>query len=108
MKYTIRLNIKAWNPLTSKVDTRRVWEVEQAQNKDSASAVWHCANVIIRQHDGKEIPIIDLFAQARLLQAKEPKVPGQKRPPIEFVYWGIVMRGQDDAIVIQEGRSDVQ
>ena len=107
MKYTVRLNVKAWNPLTSKVDTRRLWEVEQAANKDSAKIAWHCANVVIRHYDGKEVPITELFAAARLLQTREPKVPGQKKPPIEFTYWGIVMRGQDDAIVIQEGQHDI-
>lgn len=91
MKYIVRLNQRAYNPITSKVDPRRVWEVEQCATKDSEKVIWHCAEVLI---DG--VPFRTFFVLPN---------PGDK--PFEASYEGIVVRGQDDAIEIKEGRHDV-
>lgn len=103
MKYIVRMNLKAWNPLTSKVDMRRVWEVEQCQSKDSEKCIWHCSEVRIRTRDGVETSIGDLFAK----EMKAPLPQGEKRKPVEIVSHGIVVREADDAIVIREGGHDV-
>lgn len=91
MKYIVRLNPKAMNPLTKRIDARRIWEVEQCADKDSERVIWHCADVKI---DG--LPVHKFFIL--------PK-PGE--PPWEFSAFGIVVRDQDNAIVIRTGRHDV-
>lgn len=90
MKYLVRLNKKAWNPILGKVIEGRVWEVEQVANKDSAKCIWHCANVKIRRNE-VDTPISQEITQS-----------GMKVKPteIELAYSGIAVRGQDDSIVI--------
>ena len=87
MKYLIRLNKKAFNPVTKRVIAGRIWEVEQAANKDSEKVIWHCGDVRI---DG--VPIRELF---------------DLTPEWECTCFGICTRGQDNAIEIKTGRSDV-
>jgi hypothetical protein len=100
VKYIIRLNMKAYNPITGKVDPKRVWEVEQAATKDSAKCVWHCAEVTIRR-GSVDTPIRDIIKQRF-----EDKPESGKVKLVEFEYWGVVFRGQDDAIVIHERGAD--
>lgn len=90
MKYIVRINPGAYNPLTRKVRADRLWEIEQCKTKDSAAVKWHCADVRIDQ-----TPINQLF--------NLPK-PGEK--PWEFECFGICVRGQDNAIEIKTGRHD--
>lgn len=91
MKYIVRLNPRARNPLTRKIDVSRVWEVEQLADKDSERVIWHCSEIRVGDR-----PIRELFVL--------PK-PGEKATEMEFT--GICFRGQDNAIVIQEGAHDV-
>lgn len=91
MKYLVRLNPRAYNPLTNKVDPSRLWEVEQCADKDSERVIWHCADVRVNT-----MPIRDLF-----------KLPKSGEPPWEILLSGICVRGQDNAIEIHEGRHDV-
>lgn len=92
MKYIVRLNPKAFNPLTNKVIVARLWEVEQCADKDSEKVLWHCADVRINDKPIREIFVL-------------PK-PGEKA--FEVSCSGICVRGQDNAIEIKEGRHDVQ
>ena len=87
MKYLVRLNKRAFNPVTKRVVPGRVWEVEQAANRDSEKVIWHCGDVRI---DG--VPVRDLF---------------DLTPEWEHVCFGICVRGQDDAIEIWTGPHDV-
>jgi hypothetical protein len=82
MKYLVRLNPKALNPLTGKIIPGRLWEVEQCADKDSEKVIWHCADVRV-----DATPIRELF---QLL-------PGI---PWEGAYFGICIRGQDDVVEI--------
>jgi hypothetical protein len=91
MKYIVRLNPKAFNPITHKVEPSRVWEIEQCADRDSEKVIWHCADVRINN-----TPICEIFVL--------PK-PGEE--PFERTYFGICVRGQDNAIEIKEGRHDV-
>lgn len=91
MKYVVRLNTKAYNPLTGKLVASRLWEVEQCANRDSEKVIWHCADVRINQK-----PIREIFTL--------PK-PGEA--PFEVTYFGICIRGQDDVVEIREGRHEV-
>ena len=91
MRYLIRLNPKAFNPVTRKIITARLWEVEQCANKDSEKVIWHCADVRIDQRHIRE-----LFQLVK---------DGEK--PWEYACWGICVRGQDNAIEIKTGRQDV-
>lgn len=91
MRYLVRLNPKAINPLTGRIIPSRVWEVEQCANKDSEKVIWHCARIRIG-----DVPIHKIFTF--------PK-PGEN--PTELEFYGICVRGQDDAIVILEGKHDV-
>ena len=86
MKYTIRLNPKAFNPLTRKVIESRLWEVEQCANKDSEKVIWHCAEVKIGTK-----PVREFYT-----------LPKKVEPPWEMTVFGICVRGQDDAMVIDE------
>ncbi len=90
MKYLVRINARAFNPLTRKMDPRKLWEVEQVGNKDSESVRWHSADVRI---DTK--PIRELYAL--------PK-DGEKAWQMEC--YGVCVRGQDDAIMILTGPMD--
>ncbi len=90
MRYLVRLNPNAINPLTMKVRADRLWEVEQAGSRDSESVIWHCADVKI---DGQHVR--ELF--------QLPK-PGEK--PWEIERYGVCTRGQDNAIEIRTGSPD--
>lgn len=92
MKYLVRLNPKAFNPITQKVIVARLWEVEQCSNKDSEKVIWHCANVRV---DGQEIR--ELFY-----------LPKTGEKPFELSFSGICVRGQDDSIELKAGQHDVQ
>jgi hypothetical protein len=91
MKYVVRLNVRAFNPVTRKIDARRMWEVEQCKTNDSPGVKWQCANVLL---NGKSIN--ELFV-----------LPKEGEPPFEAVIHGIAVRGIGDAIEIREGRHDV-
>ena len=90
MKYLVRLNPKAFNPLTRKVIPSRLWEIEQCATRDSASVIWHCANVRI-----DSTPIRELYT-----------LPKEGERPWEAEYFGICVRGYDDAVEIHTGRHD--
>jgi hypothetical protein len=91
LKYIVRLNPRAYNPLTRKIDPSRLWEVEQCADKDSGKVLWHCANVKINGTYIREIFVL----------------PKEGEKPFERTYNGICFRGQDDAIEIREGRHDL-
>ena len=91
MKYIVRLNPRAFNPITKKVIPERLWEVEQCANRDSEKVIWHCADVRIG-----ELPIRMFFT-----------LPKAGEPPTELKFSGICTRGQDNAICIYERRHDV-
>jgi hypothetical protein len=91
MRYIVRLNPKAYNPITQKVIANRVWEVEQCANKDSEKVIWHCAEVRING-----TPMRELFTL--------PK-PGEV---FEVKATGIVTRAYDDAIEITNGGHEVE
>jgi hypothetical protein len=90
MKYIIRLNTRAFNPITRKVIAERVWEVEQTATKDSEKCVWHGHEVRINQ-----TPIRELY-----------RLPKEGEQAWEMVCWGICVRGLDDAIEIKTGLHD--
>jgi hypothetical protein len=90
MKYLVRLNPKAYNPITHAVIAARLWEIEQCANKDSEKVIWHCADVRI-----DETPIRTLYT-----------LPGKEAKPWEAEYFGICVRGQDNAIEIRTGDHD--
>jgi hypothetical protein len=92
MKYIVRLNPKAFNPVTKRVIPERLWEVEQVANKDSEKVIWHCADIRIDQ-----TPIRELFSLT----------PSEGKATWEYECFGICVRGQDNAIEIKTGRSDV-
>ena len=97
MKYLVRLNPKAFNPITKKVIESRLWEIEQCASigksgdTDSERGIWHCADVRI-----DKTPIRELFTL--------PK-PGEGS--WERTYFGICVRGQDDVVEILTGACDV-
>lgn len=101
MKYLVRLNFKAVNPLTGAVDPKRLWEVEQCKDKDNPSVSWHCESVVV---GGK--PIEQLIDKVRFVRnSVEASIKKQKLPEIEF--YGIVYRdGQTGAIVIDSRKAD--
>lgn len=90
MKYLVRLNSKAFNPITRKVIVERLWEIEQCATRDSGRIIWHCANVRIDAQ-----PIRELFV-----------LPKEGEKPWEAEYFGICTRGQDDTLEIHTGRQD--
>ena len=90
MKYIVRLNSKAYNPLTRKVIEERLWEIEQCASKDSEKVIWHCADVRI-----DATPIRELY-----------QLPKEGEQPWQAEYFGICVRGQDNAIEIHTGRQD--
>jgi hypothetical protein len=93
----VRLNPRAYNPLTRKVIPSRLWEVEQCEKtggngrQDSEKVIWHCADVRIG-----DTPIRKLF-----------KLPKEGEGPWQIEVWGVCVRGQDDAIEIRTGAHDV-
>jgi hypothetical protein len=93
--YRVRLNPKAYNPLTKKITAEKIWEVEQMKTKDSDGVKWHCHDVQIGR-SGRLVPIHELFVI--------PK-PGEK--PSELEFEGYVLRGYDGSICIQELKSRV-
>lgn len=103
MKYTVRLNPKAYNALTGRVDPRRVWEVEQNPDKDSGRVIWHCENVTVRDRDGVVKTIERLISEKYGgIKKSEPTAN-----PVTFDFSGIVVRAADESIMIIEGRTDV-
>jgi hypothetical protein len=90
VRYIIRLNPKAWNPLTKSLIPSRLWEIEQVETKDSAKVIWHCADVRI-----DKTSIRELF-----------KLPEPGGPPWSVEYFGFAVRGYDDAIEIRTGEAD--
>jgi len=96
MKYIVRLNPKAFNPLTRKVIAGRLWEVEQCKTVgkdgrlDSEKVIWHCADVRI---DSRNI-------------GQEFKLPKDGEKPWEMEVYGICLRGQDDVVEIRTGKKD--
>lgn len=94
MKYLVRLNSKAYNPITGKVIASRLWEIEQCafgtSPNVSEKVIWHCADVRI-----DATPIRELYALPKL---------GEK--PWEKEFFGICVRGQDNVVEIKTGRHD--
>lgn len=90
MKYIVRLNPRAVDPLTRKVIPERLWEVEQCANKDSEKVRWHCAEVRI---ESKSICTMYKLSES-----------GAK--PWEMEVFGTCVRGADDAIEIRTGAAD--
>jgi len=86
MLYTVRLNPRAYNPITRRDDASRRWEVVQMANKDSEAAIWHCAEVRV---DG--VPVQNLFND--VVSAPETR-------PKELKFYGVVFRAADNAIEI--------
>lgn len=100
MRYVVRLNPKAINPLTHKLTLSRLWEVEQCESTgrlwasgtpDSERVIWHAADVRI---DDK--PIRELFTLPALGSTE----------PWKIECHGIAVRGQDNAIEIHTGAHD--
>jgi len=107
VRYLVRLNPKAMNPLTGKAVLRYLWEVEQCANKDSERVIWHCADVKIGDADIRQvIGQRTILNDAQILAAT--RTAGSAGPKFELAFEGIIIRGQDNAIVIMEGRHDVQ
>ena len=97
MKYVVRLNPKAFNPITKRVIPDKLWEIEQCASMggnglvDSEKVIWHCTDVRI-----DTTPIRDLYV-----------LPQQGVKPWEAEYFGICVRGQDNAIEIHTRQHDV-
>lgn len=94
MKYLVRLNPRAYNPLTKRINSAVIWEVEQVATKDSEKVLWHCSDVKI---DGESIQ--KLF-----------KFPKRGEKPTEMEFFGICTRdGYADAVnILTKGRHEVQ
>ena len=90
MKYLVRLNPRAFNPLTRKAIVERLWEIEQCANRDSEKVIWHGHDVRI-----DATPIRELY-----------QLPKEGEQPWQAEYFGICVRGQDNAIEIHTGKSD--
>lgn len=106
MKYLIRLNPRAVNPLTRKVAASKLWEVEQCEKIggngriDSPAVIWQCGDIRI---DGESIQsLAPLEAYRELAQ---PAVAGAVRWALET--WGVCSRGADDAIEIRTTNPEV-
>jgi hypothetical protein len=106
MKYLIRLNPRAVNPLTRKVIASKLWEVEPCEKiggngrADSPAVIWHCSEIRI---DGKSIAQLAPIEAYRELA--HPAVSGAARWLLEI--WGVCSRGADDAIEIRTTAADV-
>jgi len=93
MKYIVRVNKKAMNPITRKIIPEIVWEVEQVKTKDSPAVVWHSANVTV-----DETPIVNLFP-----------IPQKGKPMPEVSFEGIAVRDSFlDCINIMTRQTEVQ
>lgn len=90
MKYIVRLNPKAFNPLTRKIIAERLWEVEQCSTRDSEAVKWHCADVRINS-----TPIRELF-----------KIPAAGEEPWQHICFGVCLRGMDDVVEIRTRPAD--
>lgn len=90
MKYIVRLNQKAFDPVTRKVNADRLWEIEQKATKDSEKVIWHCADIRIDQ-----TPIREIFT-----------MPQEGQPLWQTEYFGICVRGQDNVVEIHTGDRD--
>ena len=88
MRYIVRLNPKAFNPLTRKIIADRLWEVEQCATRDSEAVKWHCADVRI-----DATPIRELFT-----------IPTEGT--WEHTAFGVCLRGMDDVIEIRTRPAD--
>jgi hypothetical protein len=97
MNYIVRLNPRAFNPLTRKVSAHILWEVEQCEKiggngrMDSEKVIWHCADVRIDKKHIRE------FFQ----------LPKAGEPPWQYKCFGVCVRGQDNAIEIRTEAADV-
>lgn len=95
MKYIVRLNPRALNPITRKIIADRLWEVEQCEimgsdgHLKSESVKWHGADVRIDQ-----TPIRMLF-----------QIPTDGAP-WQHVCFGVCLRGMDDVIEIKTRPQD--
>ena len=90
MRYLVRLNPKAFNPITRKVIAERLWEVEQCANKDSEKVIWHAREVRING-----VSVRQFFTLSK---------DGEK--PWEREYFGTCARDYDDAIEIRTTSRD--
>ena len=104
MKYVVRQNPRAYNPVTGKTDLQRAWEVAQVawdggSGHDSEEVVWHCAEVVV---NGQPISEVIAIRTERLLPDEKEEIA---RKGIAF--HGICTRDQNNAISIREGRNDV-
>lgn len=90
MKYLIRINPKAYNPLTRKVNASRLWEIEQCANKDSERVIWHCEDIRVDQ-----TPIREMYT-----------IPKEGDQIWEREFFGICVRGQDNVVEIRTGAHD--
>ena len=93
MRYTVRLNPRAYNPITRRNEESRRWEVVQEEIKggtghDSESVIWHCADVTVNG-----VPIQTVFGRERGCDGELPK---------ELSFRGVAFRGADNAIAITE------
>lgn len=90
MRYLLRLNQKAYNPITRQVIAARLWEVEQCSTRDSEKVIWHAADVRINKQHVRELY----------------QLPKEGEKPWQVEVWGVCTRGQDNAIEIQIGSRD--
>ena len=90
MRYLVRLNVRAFNPITQKLDLSRVWEIEQCKTRDSGRIIWHGAEVNVNGS-----PIREFFT-----------VPKKGDPAWEFECYGICVRGQDNALELHTTPKD--
>jgi hypothetical protein len=96
LKYLVRLNPRAINPLTLKVNAKVLWEIEQCEKvggggrQDSERVIWHCSDVRI---DDKHVR--EFF-----------KLPKDGEKPWQMECFGICLRGQDDVVEIHTGDPD--
>jgi hypothetical protein len=96
LRYLVRLNPKAFNPLTGKVIVSRLWEVEQCEKiggnglVDSKRVIWHCADLRVDKTHVRE-----LF-----------QLPKEGEKPWELEVWGSCVRAQDDAVEIRRTAKD--
>ena len=113
MRYLVRMNPKALNPLTHQIDQSRFWEVEQCATKDSEKVIWHFGSVRIGL-----IPVSDIFESVWAAQAERDSQewiqkggyangPGKVSPrTTELTFCGIATIGENNTIVIHEGRHE--
>lgn len=90
MKYIVRLNPRAFNPLTRQFIESRLWEVVQCGFRGSEEYTWHCADVRIGG-----VPIRELFV-----------LPKKGEVPWSMECSGVCVRGQDNVVDILTGPPD--